>query len=413
MQSGLLLGPNFSGRTDRLLENVRSCASSRRAKGRGCEKVYISPTLAVNLSGLALSVRHEVQVHGSHTPFEIDDILGIETLENRLLWQLSGGELCRTILASALRLHPKLLAIDCALEELDAPTRRNVYRRLFESTSEEFSLLVADNRIRREDFRVPIHEFALDEKFVHLQPNSNRLPEMDLWLPPEQVELRDLHVDYGEGPVLKGVNLTLRPGSVYYLSGANGSGKSTLAKAMCGVLKPRTGRIEVNGKLIQPSIQGNRHIALHFQNPDIGRTETCADAEAMKLGNRISKLPADKRETLSAFVRQALGVDTTSELLGLPFVLRKRADLYSCLASGASLYFLDEPTLGQDDHFVASLARLIDRFRQANATFMIVSHENPLASLLPGETLEIVEGKVCPVPSKPASPASRPGDRLE
>jgi len=60
------------------------------------------------------------------------------------------------------------------------------------------------------------------------------------------IEIEDLHVRYGAYEAVKGVSFTLAEGEILGIVGESGSGKSTVAKALMGLEKPSSGRIQVN-----------------------------------------------------------------------------------------------------------------------------------------------------------------------
>jgi branched-chain amino acid transport system ATP-binding protein len=62
------------------------------------------------------------------------------------------------------------------------------------------------------------------------------------------LRVTDLEVAYGEARALFGVSFEVRAGSVTAVLGANGAGKSSLAAAIAGVVKPRAGRVEFDGR---------------------------------------------------------------------------------------------------------------------------------------------------------------------
>ncbi|STT04173.1 ABC transporter ATP-binding protein [Klebsiella pneumoniae] len=58
-----------------------------------------------------------------------------------------------------------------------------------------------------------------------------------------ELSVENLHLTYGDNPVLKGVSMTLGRGEVVSLLGPSGSGKTTLLRAVAGLEKPTSGRI--------------------------------------------------------------------------------------------------------------------------------------------------------------------------
>ena len=66
------------------------------------------------------------------------------------------------------------------------------------------------------------------------------------------LEIHDLHAYYGNIHALKGITLNVDTGEIVTLIGANGAGKSTTLKTICGLLKPRRGKILLEGEDLAP-----------------------------------------------------------------------------------------------------------------------------------------------------------------
>lgn len=65
-----------------------------------------------------------------------------------------------------------------------------------------------------------------------------------------ELTLQHLSKQYGIKKAVDNISIVLKPG-VYGLLGANGAGKTTLMRMICGVLKPTSGSIRLNGKTMQ------------------------------------------------------------------------------------------------------------------------------------------------------------------
>ena len=163
-----------------------------------------------------------------------------------------------------------------------------------------------------------------------------------------ELQLQDLRKQYGTKCAVNNVNARLVPG-VYGLLGANGAGKTTLMRMICGVLKPSSGSISLNGKTIDElGEQYYTHLGYMPQNfgfyPDFtayefmlymaavkGLNKRCAKARTKDLLHMVNLSDvADKKiKSYSGGMKQRLGI--------------AQAEL-----NNPSILILDEPTAGLD-----------------------------------------------------------------
>ena len=65
-----------------------------------------------------------------------------------------------------------------------------------------------------------------------------------------KIAVHDLIVSFGKLQALREVSLTVAEGDLMFISGPNGAGKSSLLRAIAGEIKPRKGRIEIDGDIV-------------------------------------------------------------------------------------------------------------------------------------------------------------------
>ncbi|MEU7865563.1 ABC transporter ATP-binding protein [Dactylosporangium sp. NPDC049140] len=178
-------------------------------------------------------------------------------------------------------------------------------------------------------------------------------------------------------PALDDVSLEIPAGSVVAIVGEYGSGKSTLVKLLCGLYRPGSGRIEVDGVPLDdiPAADWWERVSVGFQ--DFGRYRTTLRA-AVGLG-RPPWMDDDERVTealaaagaadLPGLLRDGLDTPLGGELGGVELSegqWQKTALARACMKPDPLLFVLDEPTAALDaaseaavfDHYIARARRL-------------------------------------------------------
>lgn len=312
--------------------------------------------------------------------------LGISYLKDRETFSISGGEKQKAALAGLLAMRPNILLLDEPLAQLDPASAREAlqaFRKLAEAGS---SILLIEHRV--EDAltvnpdrvmylkngkieylgkpdgladAVDYHEVKLPAPQVMRRVKKEGAPSVPAT--PADRELRasfatpvivfdNVSFGYGDDPdILKGVNLEIRTGETVAILGPNGAGKSTLIKHAIGLLKPRKGRILIDGNDTQglSVAQIARTIGYAFQSPTHMLFAPTVNEELAFGPQNIgySKPEIEEAIKASALALNLTGLETYPPL-SLSFGQQKRVTIACVAAMKSRILALDEPTAGQD-----------------------------------------------------------------
>jgi energy-coupling factor transporter ATP-binding protein EcfA2 len=300
--------------------------------------------------------------------------VGSEHLADRTISELSGGELQRVCLASAVALRPKLLLLDEPTSQLDPGAAEEFLKHV---AGLGIAVLVSDHRPRRvldhadrvlflERGRVVLDAGvrAAEDWLGKNQPfwlrestNGRAAVQGEL-----VCRLDNVQFAYTAGlPVVDDVNLELHRGEIVSLAGANGTGKTTIAKLAAGLLAPDSGTARLSGRA-----------AMLLQDPTRYCIRERADEE-VAVGVHGDRARA----------RDALGALGLAGMEGrhprdLSSGERERLALASVLVTEPDLLVLDEPTRGVDPHRKAELAELLHTGAERRAT-LVITHDEDFA----------------------------------
>ena len=228
-----------------------------------------------------------------------------------------------------------------------------------------------------------------------------------------KVRVRGLHKFFGELHVLKGIDLTVPPGSVTVLVGPSGSGKSTLLRCINELESIDAGRVWVDGELMgMREVEGpDGDVQLHAltdkqrarQRARIGmvfqRFNLCPHMTA--LGN-VMEAPVQVRGLSRASARE-YGVGLL-ERVGLgdrlghyPSQLsggqQQRVAIARALAMDPELMLFDEPTSALDPELVGEVLQVMKDLAADGMTMVVVTHEMGFAREV-GDQLIFMDGGV-------------------
>lgn len=221
-----------------------------------------------------------------------------------------------------------------------------------------------------------------------------------------QLQLRDLCKQYGTKYAVNHVTAKLSPG-VYGLLGANGAGKTTLMRMICGVLKPTSGCICLNGKTIE-ELGEQYYSHLGYMPQDFGFYPDFTAREFMLYMAAVKGLDA---KTAKERTEQLLHMVNLQEVANKKIKsysggMKQRLGIAQAELNHPSILILDEPTAGLDPKERVRFRNLISDFAKEKIVILsthIVSDVSYIADyilmlkngqFLLGEPMETVTASI-------------------
>jgi len=188
------------------------------------------------------------------------------------------------------------------------------------------------------------------------------------------VSISNLTKTYATGhQALKGVSLDIRPGEIFALLGPNGAGKTTLISIVCGIVRPTSGTVLVEGHDNQKDFRAARErIGLVPQELAIEAFETVRAAAAFSRG-LFGRAP-DPAHVERVLRDLSLWDRRDDTLMTLSGGMKRRVMIAKALAHEPRILFLDEPTAGVDVELRRDMWGLVRRLRDQGVTIILTTH---------------------------------------
>ncbi|MEX2617694.1 MAG: Fe-S cluster assembly ATPase SufC [Alphaproteobacteria bacterium] len=223
------------------------------------------------------------------------------------------------------------------------------------------------------------------------------------------LEIRDLHATVGDQPILKGLSLTVEPGTVHAIMGPNGSGKSTLSYVLSG----RAGYEVTSGEVIydgadllamEADERARAGLFLAFQYPVeipgvAGTTFLRAALNAVR--SHRGESPLDAMQFLK-YVREKAGAlkigdDMLRRALNVGFSggEKKRNEVLQMAVLEPKLAVLDETDSGLDIDALKLVAEGVNSLRAPDRGMMVITHYQRLLDyIVPDQVHILSDGRI-------------------
>jgi len=333
-----------------------------------------------------------------------------EKLIDRNIDTLSGGEMQKIAIATAIALQPKIIILDEPTSNLDIKSTKNIYMVLKKLIDKkEISLIIIEHKLNELiNFSPRILKLS-QGKIIPRKNNQNTSSQLRKTrettrkeniqkLDQRVIQLKDVSIHRNGKEVLKVNSLEINKGELVSILGNNGAGKSSFILGLMGILHS-TGQIRIAFNNQISNINRQRHLekfGLVLQNPD--HQFFCETVEDEIIFPHQNYFPSDTIDP-EKYCNESGFADLSSELKTHPIKLsygqKKRLSIADVLAYHPELLLLDEIFIGQSNSdSIRILSTLDDYRRKNNATVLVINHQPRIVHQYADRAIFFDEGQI-------------------
>ena len=221
------------------------------------------------------------------------------------------------------------------------------------------------------------------------------------------IEVRDLVKQYGDFVAVRGLSFSVAPGEVLGLVGPNGAGKTSTLHSLCGIIRPTSGEIRIDGHdIVADPVPAKRALAFVPDEPQLFEYLTVDDH--LRFVARLYGV-ADAAERIEPLLQELELADKRTALPAeLSRGMRQKLAIACAFLHQPKALLLDEPLTGLDPLGIRRMKAAILRRAHAGTAVILSSHLLHLVEELCTRILIIQNGQCMVLGSIAEIVASRP-----
>ena len=216
------------------------------------------------------------------------------------------------------------------------------------------------------------------------------------------LQLKNIHKQFGDNHVLKGVDISVGKGDVVVILGPSGSGKTTFLRSINFLERADAGEIIFQNKTIETKTATKKEIhalrqkvAFVFQNYNLFQHKTALEnvTEGLIIARKMKK---DETEKIGVQALEKVGLH--DKLNAYPVQLsggqQQRVGIARAIALNPDVILFDEPTSALDPELVGEVLEVMKEIAHDGITMVVVTHEMDFARQVADKVIFMADGVV-------------------
>lgn len=180
-----------------------------------------------------------------------------------------------------------------------------------------------------------------------------------------------VYKSFGMEQILTDVSMKVLPGKIFGIVGNNGSGKTVLMKCICGFLKPDSGIVRVNGKIVGKACDFPEDLGVIIETP--GFLPNLTGYQNLKILASLKGV-IGKKEIREVLLQVGLDPDMRKPVGKYSLGMRQRLGIAQAIMEKPKVLILDEPFNGLDKTGVGHMRDLLQKLKGQGKAILLASH---------------------------------------